>query len=863
MSNRRTHSYDSRFPSEAPSNFQDTVSVPRSSPEPLPDSESAFDASDSGESSSPPARVQDKGKARAEEQQPVDYNPDTIFPDTTHFFDDTHFHGSISMEEIMERTPEPPGTPPSRPIPSESVAIEDTPHGISSDANDHPHVDDLQGALDSELHRTWVNGGRPMVDSFIDSAKVSDMISDDEVDAFLESYDGYVNNRWKDVPESATVEDETLYEPLRRHMNAILQKFGRTTREAVATHNTTMGHLNNMYETKLKTKPDISLMGYGPCVSSDQGIPSPPKYTHCIAPIEVKREKTKSLVNDRIQLAVYARECIIQQPNRNLVYSAALTERNIRLHQYDRGGGMYSCETDIHTDARTFVKIVLALSTEDEKLLGFETRIYWDGPKQYFKPDLTRPEAYEIDISDKPFRRHTIRGRGTTCWILNGGDGSKLVLKLAWRTVERDAEWTFLDTILEENKKRAEQGRPPIPGIGSILKHGDLGKLSDFRHGIPMVAHGRTPAAITVVPDRIYYWILEAYYGPSLMRAPSVLQSLNALYDIIEGQKELHELGIVHRDISVRNMVVNLSPDAGEGERGHLIDFDMAKRVDREQSMAGRDVRTGTRVFQSIKVLEGLGVHDYLDDLEATFWAYTWIACTSAKPGEAMAGIPSQLVGWGSPELSVAIKAKEDFLKNPVCHRLVSRGMGPHVKWLIGCLARFFHRIPFPRVEALRLQRDESGDQDDDDDIEGIEEALHEYDVDEAERATGPIQFTAADAKKHLSTMLGLVRKAIERERIDADRKAAGTFEPRLNQKYETPVLVTRFPAAVSRQPPVRQTVASRMKPSRKTLEEKERARRDEENVTYEVHMGSSSSSNKRVRRQVGEPKPQKRSKGK
>ncbi|TFK54590.1 hypothetical protein OE88DRAFT_1652978 [Heliocybe sulcata] len=757
----------------------------------------------------------------------------------------------MSIGEIMQRSPEPPGTPPPRPIPSDSSAIKETPHGISSDANDHLCVDDLQGALDIELHGTWVNGGQGMVDSFIDSAKVPDMPSDDNVDAFLVSYDGYVDGRWKDVPKDATVEDETLYEPIRRHINAILREYGRITRSAVATHATTMGHMNNMYETKLKTKPDISLMGYGSSVSGVEGIPSPPEYTHCIAPIEVKREKTKSLVNDRIQLAVYARECIIQQPSRNLVYSTVLTEKNIRLHQYDRCGGMFSCETDIHANARTFVKIVLALSTVHEKLLGFETRIYWDGPVRYFKPDLAKPDAYVIDNPDKPFRRHTIRGRGTTCWILNGYDGNKLLLKLAWRTIERDAEWTFLDTILGENKKRAEQGRAPIPGIGSILEYGDLEKLSDFRHGIPMV-----------VPDRIYYWILQPYYGPALDQAPSVLQSLNALCDIIQGQAELHELGIVHRDISVLNMAVSPSLETAEGQRGHLIDFDMAKRVDREQSMAGKDLRTGTRVFQSIKVLEGLGSHDYLDDLESTFWAYTWIACTSVKPAEPMDGIPTQLVGWGSSTLDRAIKSKEDFLKNKRCYYLVSPGMGPHVKNLISYMARFFHSTALPRLERLREERDD-GLSHDDKPLDYATRALIEQGLIDPPHNTGDSRPAVADARKHFGGILWAVRDAIKNEKVDLERKAAGAFVPVPDKDYETPVLVTKIPGVMNQQQPVRQTKASRMKPSRKTLEERERARRDEENVTYELEMGSSSGSNKRVRRQVGEPKPQKKSKGK
>ncbi|TFK46719.1 hypothetical protein OE88DRAFT_1811779 [Heliocybe sulcata] len=506
---------------------------------------------------------------------------------------------------------------------------------------------------------------------------------------------------------------------------------------------------------------------------SDSRAPSYPRNTYDTAWTEAKPDYARLLMSQIIQLFLYACNPVAQRPSGKAIWGigVVLTEKYIRLYQRDSVGPTFSCGTDIHANVWTFVKIILALSTVREKLLGFQTRIYWDTPVRHSKPDLTNPEVYSIDKMDRTLRTHTIRGRGTTSWILDGEDGSKLLLKLAWHTIERDAERIFLHRILKENSKCAKQGRTHISGVGSAVEpQGDLEKLSDLRR---------------CVPDRIHDCISQVYYGPTLEKAAPFLQPLDALHDAIGRQAKLHELALaVHRDISIHSMLVSPSFDVVEALRGHLIHSDMAERIDKDQSTAGKDLCAGTRVFQSIKVLEELGVHDYLDDLEATFWAYAWIACTR-----------------GSSSLGLTINAKEDFLRCEYSQRLVSPGMGPHVKWLIGCFARFFYWISFPRVEALRRQRNEGGRRDQDM-LDSIKRTLRKYGL-QREHATSPSQFDAADVNNHFSIVLAIVETAIEKEMTDVDRKAAGTFQRMSDHDHETPVLVTRFHGPMNQQSPI------------------------------------------------------------
>ncbi|EPQ51025.1 hypothetical protein GLOTRDRAFT_29445, partial [Gloeophyllum trabeum ATCC 11539] len=299
------------------------------------------------------------------------------------------------------------------------------------------------------------------------------------------------------------------------------------------------------------------------------------------------------------------------------VYGLLLTEKHVRLYQFDRAGAVFSGRVPIHNEATTFVKLILALSTVDEVQLGFNDRIRWKNNDLYCIMDGVG--TYKI-CNVKPFHRRTIRGRGTTCWVVEDPDeqGSRLLLKFAWRTLDRVPEWEFLEEI------QRKCGR--IPGVSELRGRGEIERISDLRNGAPLL----TPTNKTI-NDRQYYYVFQPFYGRTLEKAPNTLILLEAFRDIIAAQWELARLDIVHRDISTQNMLLNERPDAQVGERGVLIDFDMAKRVIRDKSGAETDFRTGTRVFQSIKVLMGYGTHDYLDDLESSFYGITWIACTSDR----------------------------------------------------------------------------------------------------------------------------------------------------------------------------------------------------------------------------------------
>ncbi|EPQ51026.1 hypothetical protein GLOTRDRAFT_141182 [Gloeophyllum trabeum ATCC 11539] len=347
-----------------------------------------------------------------------------------------------------------PPIPAPFPIPQYAASdsqVEDTP---ASDAVDTENVDQLRSALRAEMAGGWVTGGAAFVPNVIQPSEnekgFSDMPSDEEVEKFLETYNGFKwtschgtpskgpgdgasasgartrtslhprkasGNRhpapssqspedsrppwwtWTCLPNDPDEEAE-LDKPFETIMNDILKFFGRSTRQAIATHGQQMPHSRDVHATELKTSPDICIIGHGPSITKVQRLPNKPVYTHVAAPIELKHEKdayegkqpslgewqAEPHTNHKIQLAVYARECFVQQPNRRFVYGLLLTEKYVRLFQFDRAGCLFSGRIHIHRDAHMFVKLILALSTTDEAKLGFDTRIHWEDQDLYFSP---------------------------------------------------------------------------------------------------------------------------------------------------------------------------------------------------------------------------------------------------------------------------------------------------------------------------------------------------------------------------------------------------------------------------------------------------------------------------------------------
>ena len=89
----------------------------------------------------------------------------------------------------------------------------------------------------------------------------------------------------------------------------------------------------------------------------------------------------------------------------------------------------------------------------------------------------------------------------------------------------------------------------------------------------------------------------------------------------------MSKAGILHRDISIGNILLTETEDDG-----FLIDLDLAIKV-KDYEPSGAPSRTGTKVFMSIGALLG-HQHTFMHDLESFFWVFFWICVHYEDPDE-------------------------------------------------------------------------------------------------------------------------------------------------------------------------------------------------------------------------------------
>nr|GAT47199.1 predicted protein [Mycena chlorophos] len=545
-----------------------------------------------------------------------------------------------------------------------------TPHRVASDdSSGYKKVKKLQENLHDELEGTWVEENGTVFQALLGRMAAqgmgrSEASLNQEIDNWLQVTSLYSTQRgkWSNLPASGA--ESTLYDPLVSLLMSILKKF-RLRRHAVDdgtvlgnrsfvnTHNVPLAH--NPHDSPdgkpLSSMPDMLLMGSGPSATSFVKVPGPNGlgYDHDIAIWECKPDDTFG-ASQQDQIAVYARETFVAQPNRRFVFAAMVSFTGIRVMRFDRGGCYYTRCIDYHTNAALFVKIVLALSCYDEKLLGYDTSIYWEHGqrKMRFTPnhilshdgETLAPNSTELvfDLEDKPlFARRTIRSRGTVCWVAVYNDGEterELIVKDYWRAADRKPESAFLRKLVG------------VPGVAQLVT---------FVDNIESVCGGRGVTQIvssdgTPITNRFLMRVVIPLYGDTLEKAPTALELLYAVRDIVFGHRtSVLEYRILHRDISHTNL--RLSP-YHDRERGVLIDWDLAKWLD-GQKMTEHDLRTGTRAYQSYKLLAtdlNLDAPDHWDDLESILYVVLNVLCNHDATGAPLpdSKTPKAILAWSN-----------------------------------------------------------------------------------------------------------------------------------------------------------------------------------------------------------------------
>ncbi|KAH9482167.1 hypothetical protein JR316_0004262 [Psilocybe cubensis] len=560
-------------------------------------------------------------------------------------------------------------------------------------------VDAMSSAIAAELSGSTVDKSTPVSKVFAsyNTLPISKFLADCSL------YDNQAKG-WTPLKNvTGVTQEELLYTPLSKIIQSIFDYFdkgGPKLRWIDETYKKRITHVEDGITILQvgadgqttpvippKSSPDLAIMGRTSRFFMNPAIAERSEYSHCLAPLEVKLEATFKANKKEItqQIGIYARQCFIQQPHRRYVPVVVLTENHAYLNIHDRSGVLrVDSSINYHTDPVTLVRIVLGISSieQDQKISAFDTRIKWEHggdwpqitvstPKEHARSlrlTTTSRASYVYQVVGTPFIRRSARGRGTVCWNAEqvsppqpNGTVSAVLIKDSWRSSGRQNEWELLKIV------------KGLAGVGQMVAYEDDTEypISQFRNH---VVNGLYTNSRPYTADRIFCRIVLEAYGRSIKYFQTKLELLHAFYDSVAGHKNIWQKGILHRDISLENILLG-KPNAEPGNRGVLIDLDMAIKVDRETNLSGSQFRTGTRAFQSVAVLKSAGwaqasptvnipPQDHLDDLESFLYVLSWICMKYNGPGNCI--VVHHLEKWEDNDPEICATAKRDFLTAPL-----------------------------------------------------------------------------------------------------------------------------------------------------------------------------------------------------
>ncbi|TFK62105.1 hypothetical protein BDN72DRAFT_964766 [Pluteus cervinus] len=369
----------------------------------------------------------------------------------------------------------------------------------------------------------------------------------------------------------------------------------------------------------MKPCSNLMIVGKGGNAFEKTTFPVAPDYRYCIAPIETLYDADLDLS----QLEWYATNCLAAQSHRRFVYSLAISRDCAHLFLYTRSGCIHSSEFDYHNRPDLFVRFILGLLSEDETDLGYDPTICWTGEgdrKRIANIMLEggNVESCDVHLNEPVWGVSRIYGPSTRCWVVKAPRKGYLVVKEFWQDKRFPGEIEFYKAI---NDKK-------LPGVARMISYEIRGRAFDLECLRPFYKKLEHI-------DRIWLRITLEQYGPDMELWTSKLQVLYVWYDCIRGHRYLWSENILHRDIKLSNLVAG-RPEAPEGYRGILIDFESAMWVNTPESLRfGGPV--GTAPVASAKVTQGMEFpYTFYDDLEAFLLTLALLCTCYIGPGTRM-----------------------------------------------------------------------------------------------------------------------------------------------------------------------------------------------------------------------------------
>ena len=195
----------------------------------------------------------------------------------------------------------------------------------------------------------------------------------------------------------------------------------------------------------------------------------------------------------------------------------------MRVCIFGRDGLHYSVKVNIHERPAVFVRFMLGALSLEADAVGFDPTIYYqEGQRHVRTRDSDGNEVRHTMVHERPvFYRRTIRGRGTTCWMVKNDEDDIFIVKDGWKALDRVPESSLLEKTTD------------LPGVGKMRgSEPSMVKLSTLR----LIDVGSmSPEMAPFFQDRELHRVVLHCYGPSLEGFKSKLELLYAYHDALLG----------------------------------------------------------------------------------------------------------------------------------------------------------------------------------------------------------------------------------------------------------------------------------------------------------------------------------------
>lgn len=316
----------------------------------------------------------------------------------------------------------------------------------------------------------------------------------------------------------------------------------------------------------------------------------------------------------------------------------------MRVWSFDRAGGVASKQFDINKYGLAFVFTLLGFLWMDEEQLGFDPTIKTTNQQRSITITKRDGSTERIIIDELMNRKASMASRGTTCWKAHpeGYPNMPLVIKDAWLHPEQNNEGDMLREVTDKGALNVvrcyHHETVQVRGedddvLNNVRQQLDITTASNYYGpGSQMPSSKQSTAASSKkARNRIHRRIILRDSGKPIYEASSRMTLLEALEGCIEGHEALLKVGVLHRDISKNNLVIN-EDEKNPSWGSFLIDLDMAIKAQPDGS-SGSNQKAGTTAYMAIGLLASQE-HTYMHDLESFFWVLLHICIYYGERGE-------------------------------------------------------------------------------------------------------------------------------------------------------------------------------------------------------------------------------------